>query len=136
VDTKWEHYLTNNASGFAFYSGADKMTTYTFDYQPFVQTSNPPLPHDCPGVSTGCIPPGPNQLDQAAIVCHAQAPSGKPDPTPDPNKSLINSDELAFMARDAGDQAPSGTKLPSGIASAYEVRLVDPSTRQTRFAYV
>ena len=136
VDTKWVHYLTNNASGFAFYSGADQMTTYTFDHQPFVETSNPPLPHDCPGVSTGCVPPSPNQLEQAAIVCHAQAPAGISDPTPDPNKSLINSDELAFMARDAGDQAPSGTKLPTGIASAYEVRLVDPSTQETRFVYV
>jgi hypothetical protein len=136
VDTKWEHYLTNNASGFAFYSGADKMTTYTFDYQPFVETSNPPLPHDCTGVSTGCIPPGSNQLAQAAIVCHAQAPTGTSDPTPDPNHFLINTDELSFMARDAGGTAPNQTTLPKGIASAYKVRLVDPSTREVRFVYV
>jgi hypothetical protein len=140
VDTKWEHYLTNNASGFAFYSGADKMTTYTFDYQPFVETSNPPLPHDCPGVNTGCIPPNPNgttaQLQQAAIVCHAIARPGSSDPTPDPNRYLINTDELAFMARDAAGAAPRGTSLPKGIVSAYKVRLVDPSTHETRYVYI
>jgi hypothetical protein len=136
VDTKWVHYLTNNASGFAFYSGADQMTTYTFNYQPFVETSNPALPHDCPGVDTGCIPPGPDQIKEAAIVCHAQAPNGTPDPTPDPNKSLINTDELAFMARDAAGAAPNKTVLPKGIVSAYKVRLVDPSTHEIRFVYV
>ena len=136
VDTKWVHYLTNNASGFAFYSGADQMTTYTFDRQPFVETSNPPLPHDCPGASTGCIPPGPDQLKQAAIVCHAQPPRGIPDPTPDPNKGLINTDELAFMARDAAGAAPSTIPLPKGIVSAYKVQLVDPTTHQIRFVYV
>ena len=136
VDTKWEHYLTNNASGFAFYSGADKMTTYTFDYQPFVETSNQPLPHDCPGVSTGCIPPGPDQLEQAAIVCHAQPPQGVSDPTPDPNRFLIGSDELAFMARDAAGAAPRASALPKGIVSAYKVRLLDPTTHEVRYVYV
>ncbi|HLY81662.1 MAG TPA: hypothetical protein VKQ71_01695, partial [Acidimicrobiales bacterium] len=140
VDTKWEHYLTNNASGFSFYSGADEMLTYTFDYQPFVETSNPPLPHDCdpgPGAATqGCIPPGPDQLGQAAIACHAQAPAGVPDPTSDPNRHLINTDELAFMARDSGSPAPSSAKLPGGIVSAYQVQLVDPGTGTTRYVYV
>jgi hypothetical protein len=136
VDTKWVHYLTNNASGFSFYSGADEMLTYTFDYQPFSETSNPPLPHDCPGISTGCVPPGPNQLGQAAIVCHAITRPGMTDPTPDPNPGLINTDELSFMARDAGDTAPSSTALPKGIVSAYQVRLVDPTTQTTRYVYV
>ena len=140
VDTKWEHYLTNNASGFSFYSGADKMLTYTFDYQPFVETSNPPLRHGCdpgPGAATsGCIPPGPNQLEQAAIVCHAQAPARTPDPTADPNPYLINTDELAFMARDSSAQAPGSAPLPKGIVSAYQVRLVDPSTQAVRYVYV
>lgn len=140
IDTKWEHYLTNNASGFSFYSGADKMLTYTFDHQPFVETSNPPLPHNCdagPGAAAaGCIPPGPNQLQQAAVVCHAQAPPGVPDPTADPNRFLINTDELAFMARDSGALAPSATPLPHGIASAYQVRLLDPATHTGRYVYV
>src|SRR5579884_307333 len=140
VDTKWEHYLTNNASGFSFYSGADGMLTYTFDYQPFVETSNPPLPHECdpgPGAATdGCLPPGPDQLAQAAVACQAQAPAGIPDPTPDPNRYLINTDELVFMARDSGASAPSATPLPAGVLSAYQVRLVDPATGATRYVYL
>ncbi len=140
VDTMWEHYLTNNASGFSFYSGADKMLTYTFDYQPFSETANPSLPADCnagSGAATsGCIPPGPHQLEQAAIACHAITRPGMTDPTPDPNPFLINTDQLAFMARDAGDQAPSGTGLPHGIVSAYQVRLVDPQSKTTRYVYV
>jgi hypothetical protein len=140
VDTRWEHYLTNNASGFSFYSGADKMLTYTFDFQPFVETSNPPLPRGCdpgPGAATpGCIPPGPDQLKQAAFACQAKAPAGVPDPTPDPNRSLINTDELAFMARDAAGQAPARAALPSGIVFGYQVRLVDPAAATTRYVYI
>jgi hypothetical protein len=141
VDTMWEHYLTNNASGFSFYSGADEMLTYTFDYQPFSETANPPLPASCnPGsgaaTSSGCIPPGPHQLEQAAIACHAVTRPGMTDPTPDPNPYLINTDQLAFMARDAGVKAPRSTALPRGIASAYQVRLIDPRTRTTRYVYV
>jgi hypothetical protein len=140
VDTMWEHYLTNNASGFSFYSGADPMLTYTFDYQPFSETANPPLPHDCdpgPGAATsGCIPPGPQQLEQAAIACHAITRPGMTDPTPDPNPYLTDSDQLAFMARDAGAPAPAAAQLPRGIVSAYRVRLLDPTTATTRYVYV
>jgi hypothetical protein len=140
VDTMWEHYLTNNGSGFSFYSGADEMLTYTFDYQPFSKTANPPLPANCdpgPGAATsGCIPPGPHQLEQAAIACHAVTRPGMSNPTRDPNPFLINTDQLAFMARDAGSQAPRGTALPHGIVSAYQVRLVDPQTQTTRYVYV
>jgi hypothetical protein len=140
VDTKWTHYLTNNASGFSFYSGADQMLTYTFGYQPFVETGNAPLPQDCdpgPGAATsGCIPPGPHQLREAAIVCHALARPGSPDPTPDPNRDLINTDELAFMGRDSASSAPRSTPLPKGIVSAYQVRLIDPTTHTIRYVYV
>ena len=136
VDTMWEHYLTNNASGFSFYSGADEMLTYTFDYQPFSMTANAPLPHDCSGISTGCIPPGPHQLEEAAIVCHAITRAGMTNPTPDPNPYLINTDQLSFMARDSGAQAPSAAALPAGIVSAYQVKLVDPTTGTVRYVYV
>lgn len=79
----WEHYISNNASGFAVYSGTDEMLTYAFDKQPFLETSNPPLPPDCnagAGAATsGCIPPGSHQLSRAGIVCHAKAPAGAQD---------------------------------------------------------
>src|SRR5439155_20927270 len=45
--------------------------------------------------------------------------------------------ELAFMASDAGPQAPAGTPLPAGIASSYEVLVGDPANpTQPTFAYV
>ncbi|HVS69322.1 MAG TPA: hypothetical protein VHE56_12275 [Mycobacteriales bacterium] len=140
VDPMWNHYISNNASGFSVYSGTDEFLTYKFDYQPFVEYSNHALPARCragKGVATpGCIPPGPHQLRQAGIVCKAKAPAGVPDPTPDPNTGLINSDQLAFMARDAGAQAPLSAKLPRGIVSANQVEVVDPATGKSRYAYV
>jgi hypothetical protein len=119
VDTMWQHYLTNNASGFAFYSGADQMLTYTFDYEPFRFTSNPPF--------SAANPTG---------VCRPQPLAGQPDTTADPNRFLIDSDQLSFMARDAGPAAPASAPLPSGIVSANQVRLVDPQTGIVRYAYV
>ena len=116
VDTKWQHYLTNNASGFAFYSGVDRETTYTFDREGFRDTTNAPFTAGDP-----------------AVVCAAKPTSG---PTPDPNPGLIDTDELAFMARDAGLAAPASARLPKGIAGAREVRLTDPATGAARFVYV
>jgi hypothetical protein len=119
VDTKWQHYISNNASGFAFYSGVDEMLTYTFDQEPFRFTSNPAF----------------NPADPAD-VCLAQPPAGQPTTTPDPNSSLIDTDELSFMARDAGTPAPSGSALPKGIVQAEQVQVVDAGTGATRYAYV
>jgi len=118
VDTKWQHYLTNNASDFAFYSGVDEVTTYTFDREGFRFTTNQPF----------------NAADPS-IVCQAQPANGVAT-TPDPNPGLIDSDEMAFMARDAGSQAPAGATLPRGIAEARQVMVVDPITRQTSYVYV
>jgi hypothetical protein len=114
VDTKWEHYISNNASGFAFYSGADEMLTYTFDVEPFLFTNAPYSPSD-PGAACQAV--------------------GNPT-TPDPNAGLIDTDEMAFMARDSGQAAPASAPLPEGIVSANQVRLVDPVSGITRYVYV
>lgn len=118
VDTKWQHYISNNASGFAFYSGVDQVTTYTFDREGFRFTTNKPFDPANP-----------------SIVCQAQ-PAGGVSTTPDPNPGLIDTDEMAFMARDSGPQAPSGALLPRGIAEARQVAVVDPITQQTSYVYV
>ena len=140
VDPMWTHYISNNASGFAVYSGTDQFLTYTFDHEPFLDSSNRALPADCKAgkgaVTPGCIPPGPNQLQRAGVVCRATPPKGTIDPTPDPNRGLINSDQLSFMARDAGAAAPITAALPSGIKSANQVTLIDPASGATRYAYV
>jgi hypothetical protein len=118
VDTKWQHYITNNASGFAFYSGVDQVTTYTFDREGFRFTTNKPFDPANP-----------------AIVCQSQ-PAGGVATTPDPNPGLIDTDEMAFMARDAGPAAPSGATLPRGIVDARQVAVLDPITQQTAYVYV
>ncbi len=119
VDTMWEHYLTNNASGFAFYSGADEMLTYSFDYEPFLFTSNPPFEPTNP-----------------TTVCLAEPQPGQADTTPDPNPFLVDTDQLSFMARDAGSEAPVSAPLPPGIVAADQVRLVDPGSGIVRYVYV
>ncbi len=118
VDTKWQHYISNNASGFAFYSGVDQVTTYTFDREGFRFTTNRPFDPASP-----------------AIVCQSLPENGVAT-TPDPNPGLIDSDEMAFMARDAGPAAPSGATLPKGIAEARQVSVVDPITGQASYVYV
>src|SRR5882724_6790931 len=80
--------ISNNASGFAFYSGVDQELTYTFDREGFRFTTNAPFNPSNP-----------------AVVCQS-APVGGIAAAPDPNPWLIDTDEMAFMARDAGAQAP------------------------------
>ena len=117
VDTRWEHYISNNASGFAFYSGVDEELTYTFDREGFRYTTNAPFDPADP-----------------AIVCRAQPVGG--GATPDPNPGLIDTDEMAFMARDAGAPAPASGALPRGIVAAKQVQVTDPATGITRYVYV
>ncbi|HEX6488650.1 MAG TPA: hypothetical protein VF137_07240 [Candidatus Dormibacteraeota bacterium] len=118
VDTKWIHYISNNASGFAFYSGVDQELTYTYDREGFRYTTNAPYSAANPG-----------------IVCWAK-PAGGIVAAPDPNPTLIDTDEMVFMARDAGTQAPTGASLPKGIVDAREVQVTDPLTGQATFVYL
>lgn len=117
VDERFTRYISNNRSGFAFYSGVDQETTYAWDNERFRFTSdefqenggNPCLSRPANGVAT----------------------------TPDPIKGLDDNDELAFMYSDAGTQAPPATALPSGIDSSYEITVADPSNPGTTvFVYV
>ena len=112
VDEVFTRYLSNPASGFSFYSGEDQQTTYAYDREGFRYTKSDP--------SNPCL--------------------AKPDSPPmkDPVKGLDDNDEMAFMASDAGPQAPSGTPLPKGIVGMHEVRLTDPSNPSAppTFAYV
>ncbi|MHB8571820.1 MAG: hypothetical protein ACYDAY_02530 [Candidatus Dormibacteria bacterium] len=118
VDTRWVHYLSNNASGFAAYSGVDQETTYTFDREGFRYTTNLPFDPADPGV-----------------VCRALPKNGV-KAAPDPNQSLIDTDEMAFMYRDTGDAAPAGTPLPSGISAAKQVLVTDPVSGARQYVYL
>ena len=128
VDQKFTRYLTNNASGFAFYSAADQETTYAWDREGFRFT----------GDQSEYVPGGNPCL---AMPARVKDKNGSwvmgPSTTPDPVKGLDDNDELVFMASDAGPQAPPGTPLPTGIASAYEVTVADPANpSKPTFAYV
>src|SRR4051795_5733110 len=111
VDEQFTRYLDNSASGFAIYSGEDQHTTYAFDREGFRLRKEDP-----------------------ANPCHALPDS--PVAT-DPVKGLDDNDELAFMASDAGAQAPAGAELPKGIEGVREVRVTDPQNPgAASYAYV
>ena len=112
VDEMFTRYLDNSASGFALYSGEDQHTTYAFDREGFRYRKEDP-----------------------ADPCHALADG---DVAKDPVPGLDDNDELAFMATDAGPQAPSDATLPAGIESVREVRVADPQNpgAAPSYAYV
>jgi hypothetical protein len=129
VDEKFTRFISNNASGFAVYSGVDQETNYAFDREGFRYTADKNNT--------------PNTLD--ANSCVAQPAKGSPalnakgySAEADPIKGLDDNDEVAFMWRDAGaERAPSGASLPSGVVSSYQVAVADPSNPSvTHYAYV
>jgi hypothetical protein len=114
ADEVFTRYLDNDASGFAAYSGQDQHTTYAFDREGWRYT--------------GSDPKNP---------CRAVPPDGVKT-TADPVSGLDDNDELAFMASDAGTQAPAGTPAPAGVTGIKEVAVGDPSdpTAPKRYVYV
>jgi len=124
VDERFTRYLSNNVSGFAFYSGTDYHNTYAFDREGFryhwdesrtTEGGNPCLAVPSPS---------------------AEMVNGY-GTTTDPVIGLDDDDELVFMWSDAGMQAPPGTPLPDGIDGSYEVAIADPSNpANVVFAYV
>jgi hypothetical protein len=100
VDEVFTRYLSNNASGFSFYSMVDQHTTYAFEREGFRWTES--------------------ATDDACLAAPAS------DVATDPVPGLDTLDELVFMARDAGEQISSDATLPEGIEEVYEVAVVDP----------
>ncbi|MCW2679738.1 MAG: hypothetical protein JWM62_1139 [Frankiales bacterium] len=110
VDEVFTRYLDNSASGFSVYSGTDQHTTYAFDREGFRFTESSPTD-----------------------TCLAVAASEK---AVDPIKGLDSNDEVVFMARDAGGQAPAEALRPHGTTGVKQVTVVDPLTQQTSYLYV
>ena len=120
VDERFTRYLTNNTSGFAFYSGVDQYTTYAFDREGYRYSDNDP--------TNPCLP-----IPRKDKAYGGKRIVAEPDPIP----GLDDNDELAFMYRDTGGKAPRGAALPAGIKSANTVAIADPSNpKVVRFAYV
>lgn len=110
VDEMFERYLSNDVSGFAFYSGRDKHTTYAFDREGFRWTASDP--------------------NDPCLAAPASDVAGDPVP------GLDTDDELVFMARDTGRRAPSTATLPAGINDMVEVTVTDPVSAITTYAYI
>ena len=100
VDEMFTRHLSNNASGFAAFSERDRHDSYVFDREGFRWTASDP--------------------DDPCLAAPASEPAADPVP------GLDTDDELVFMARDAGVQAPADAPLPAGIADAFEVTVTDP----------
>jgi hypothetical protein len=110
VDEMFTRYLSNEASGFSIYSGQDQHTTYAFDREGFRYTKSDP------NDPCKAVPDSPVMKD--------------------PVKGLDSNDELAFMASDAGPQAPSNAIRPAGIDSVKQIQVVDPQTATSSYVYV
>jgi hypothetical protein len=100
VDEMFTRYLSNDVSGFAAFSERDQHHAYAFDREGFRWTASDP--------SDPCL----------------AAPAS--EVATDPVAGLDTDDELVFMARDAGRQAPASAALPVGLIDAFEVAVTDP----------
>ena len=129
VDQVFDRYLTNNGSGFAFYSGIDRDTDYAYDREGFRFLGNDPAADPNNPTSQQCwAKPFQNP--------HGGFYDGQPT-TPSPNGfHLIDKDELSFMAQDAGTAAPITAKLPAGIVDAYSVVVEDPDNHAKGRVYI
>lgn len=109
VDQRYYYCLSNPPSGFSTYSGTDKELTYAWDVESWKKIDG---------------------------TCAAAYPSGV-GPTPDPVPTLDDDDEIAFMASDAGAEAPPVALPPPGASDGQTVALVDPLDPSThRFVYL
>jgi hypothetical protein len=112
VDELATRYISNNASTFSVYSQTDQHPTYVFDQERFRWTKSDPA-DPCKAVANG------------------------PATTPDPVPGLDTNDELAFMASDAGGEAPANEKLPRGVTGAAKVVVADPlAPAKVSYVYV
>ncbi|MFP5225133.1 MAG: hypothetical protein ACLGH3_06240 [Actinomycetota bacterium] len=131
VDERFVRYLSNNASGFAFYSGIDQDTSYAYDREGFRYSWDEWLdggghlnPNNGGDVCKATPRPGTRVVDGYGT-------------TPDPVVGLDDNDELVFMWSDAGAQAPVDAVLPDGIVDGYEIAVADPSDPEdVAFAYI
>jgi hypothetical protein len=110
VDEQFTRYLDNSASGFSVYSGEDQHTTYAFQREGFRWTKS---------------------SDSDICVAVADSPVAT-----DPIKGLDSNDEVVFMAKDAGPQAPADAKRPHGTTGVKAVAVTDPLTQATSYLYV
>jgi hypothetical protein len=119
VDERMPYFLANGNSTFSIYSGTDPETSYVWDTEAWAMTQG-----DCSKAYDN--DPEDNGVNQ-----------GLSGPTPDPVQGLDNDDEIVFMAADAGDMAPGGSRPEGVVGAGQQIVLVDPLAPQTqRYVYL
>jgi hypothetical protein len=108
VDERFPYFLANGPSDFSWYSGTDEELTYEWDVESWKMTA---------GQCFKAYPPA----DDPATDDPENAPMQ------DPVGGLDDDDEVAFMASDAGAQAPTEALGPAGTDGVREeVTITDP----------
>jgi hypothetical protein len=149
VDQRFPYFLANGHSTFGVYSGTDEELTYAWAPDShdtgeeawkkvygecdarYANSTNEQAPAGAVNQPSIPAPPGPIN---GTIV-------GPPDDytkaMQDPQPLFDTDDELSFMARDAGGQAPVGQATPPGTANGQTVTITDPLDPSTvRFVYL
>jgi hypothetical protein len=140
VDERFPYFLANARSDFAFYSGTDQELTYAWGPSRHTvgEEAWKKVFGDCTAryaasaaeaqkaVAAHVVSLGPQET--LADYTHAMA---------DPVAGVDDDDEIALQARDAGEQAPTGTAPPKGATSGQAVAVVDPlDPTGTRYLYL
>ena len=140
IDQRFPYFLANGHSGFSFYSGTDEELTYAWapDAHDIGEEAWKKMFGECESrfadsvdevnaaIKAGWLSLGPQET-AADYLTSMQ----------DPQPLFDGDDELSFMARDAGSQAPSGTALPAGASDGQTVTIADPvDPSAVRYVYL
>jgi hypothetical protein len=140
VDQRFPYFLANGRSDFSTYSGTDEELTYawTNDSHDVGEEAWKKMFGSCAaryatspqevqqGIAAGFLNLGPQEKPEDYL-------GAMQDPVP----TLDDDDEIAFMARDAGAQAPSGQAAPTGAHDGQVVRIDDPvDPGNVRYVYL
>jgi hypothetical protein len=140
VDKRFPYFLANGRSSFSTYSGTDEELTYAWggDRHSRGEESWKAMFGDCTSrfakdvaevraaISAGTLQLGPQETPEDYLRSMQ-----------DPQPLFDADDELSFMARDAGAQAPAGQASPPGAQHGQQVAVVDPlNPGATRYVYL
>ncbi len=131
VDERFPHFLANGRSDFSFYSGTDVELTYAWN-----PTATSVAEEAWKKVAGACVARYPQSVEEVEALMTEGVVTPGPQETPedylaamrDPAVGLDLDDEIAFMASDAGDLAPTDAAAPAGVdpASRHEVMVGGP----------
>ena len=129
VDQRFPHFLANGHSDFSTYSGTDEELTYSW-----ARDTHSAGDESWKNVFGQCISRKARTVDEVKAAIAAGVVQLGPEETEDdylsskkdPVPTLDDDDEITFMARDTGPEAPAGQAAPTGTSNGQAVRIVDP----------